>query len=102
MIPPAAHRLMLRVRGRVQGVGFDAAVRKRARALAVRGWVGNEPNGSVTVVAEGSRDDLDDRAGDGERSPEDGHAVELTLGGEHGAQALIDHPLLATVVDSLP
>ena len=44
----------------MQGVGFDAAVRKQARALAVRGWVRNELNGSVTVVSEGSRDALDD------------------------------------------
>lgn len=51
-------RLSLKIRGRVQGVGYRAATRKQARALGLRGWVRNEPDGAVTVVAEGPRDDL--------------------------------------------
>jgi len=53
-----ALRLGLHVRGRVQGVGYRAATRTQARALGLEGWVRNEPDGTVTVVAEGSRDDL--------------------------------------------
>lgn len=46
-------RLELRVRGRVQGVAFRAYARTRARQLGLVGWVRNEPDGSVRLVAEG-------------------------------------------------
>jgi len=60
MIPDSAPaRLDAIVRGRVQGVGFRQFVAQRAIALGVRGWVGNEPDGSVRCVAEGVRADLD-------------------------------------------
>ncbi|MCA9649043.1 MAG: acylphosphatase [Myxococcales bacterium] len=52
------YRLSLRVRGRVQGVGYRAFVRKQARALGLRGWVRNEQDGSVSVVVEGARSEL--------------------------------------------
>lgn len=51
-------RLSLRIRGRVQGVGYRAATRKQARVLGLRGWVRNEQDGSVSVVAEGPTEDL--------------------------------------------
>jgi DNA ligase D-like protein (predicted 3'-phosphoesterase) len=44
------------VRGRVQGVGFREATRRRALALGVLGWVRNEEDGSVAVHAEGGRE----------------------------------------------
>lgn len=43
-----------RVRGRVQGVGFRSFVLIRARGLGLVGWVRNEPDGSVRVLARGS------------------------------------------------
>lgn len=48
-----------RVSGRVQGVGFRAFVVARARALALDGWVRNEPDGAVTVLAAGPPAALD-------------------------------------------
>jgi acylphosphatase len=42
-----------RVYGRVQGVGFRYHTRAQALKLGVYGWVRNEPDGSVSVVAEG-------------------------------------------------
>lgn len=48
-------RLRLAVRGRVQGVGFRYATLDEAQALNLTGWVGNRPDGSVEVVAEGPR-----------------------------------------------
>jgi DNA ligase D-like protein (predicted 3'-phosphoesterase) len=41
------------VAGTVQGVGFRAAVRNRARELGALGWVRNEDDGTVVVHAEG-------------------------------------------------
>jgi DNA ligase D-like protein (predicted 3'-phosphoesterase) len=42
------------VTGRVQGVGFREASRRRAVELSVRGWVRNEDDGTVVVHAEGA------------------------------------------------
>ena len=50
---PPRGRLIVRVRGRVQGVGFRYAAERRARALQLTGYVRNEPDGSVLVLAEG-------------------------------------------------
>ena len=46
-------RRALRVRGRVQGVGFRWATQREARALGLRGWVRNAPDGSVEIEVEG-------------------------------------------------
>jgi acylphosphatase len=52
-------RLEAVVRGRVQGVGFRYYVVRAARRLAVTGWVANDGDGSVRVIAEGPATDLD-------------------------------------------
>jgi acylphosphatase len=49
----AAVRLEATVRGRVQGVGFRYFVVRESRRLGLAGWVANELDGSVRVVAEG-------------------------------------------------
>jgi acylphosphatase len=51
-------RIRLIVRGRVQGVGFRYAACDEAKSLAVAGWVRNLANGSVEIVAEGDRKNL--------------------------------------------
>ncbi|HET6567979.1 MAG TPA: acylphosphatase [Rhodothermales bacterium] len=56
----AAHaRLSVRVSGRVQGVGFRQHTQAHARALGLTGWVRNDHDGSVSVVAEGPRPNLE-------------------------------------------
>jgi acylphosphatase len=45
--------LRMIVSGGVQGVGFRAFVRDTARALGVKGWTRNLPDGSVELEAEG-------------------------------------------------
>ncbi len=49
------YRLTARVTGRVQMVGFRYSARQKAAELKLTGWVRNEPDGSVSVCAEGSR-----------------------------------------------
>ena len=46
------------VRGRVQGVGFRWFVEREAHILQVAGWVRNNPDGTVEVLAQGSREQL--------------------------------------------
>jgi len=44
---------MVRVTGRVQGVGFRAWTVREAQTLGLEGWVRNEPDGSVRAVIAG-------------------------------------------------
>ena len=46
------------MRGDVQGVGFRWFVTREAGALGLTGWVANESDGSVVVVAEGASEAL--------------------------------------------
>ncbi len=46
------------VSGRVQGVYFRGTCRAVARGLGVRGWVSNRRDGTVELVAEGSRESV--------------------------------------------
>lgn len=48
-------RLHARVEGRVQGVGFRYFVAEHAERLGLTGWVRNNWDRSVEVVAEGDR-----------------------------------------------
>ncbi len=49
----AQQALEILVFGVVQGVGFRWFVQREARKLDLTGWVRNEPDGSVRIVAEG-------------------------------------------------
>jgi acylphosphatase len=53
---PQARRFV--VRGRVQGVGFRWFVEREAHILQVAGWVRNNHDGSVEVLAMGTREQL--------------------------------------------
>jgi len=45
--------------GTVQGVGFRFTAEEIANVLGLKGWVGNRPDGTVEVVVEGEKDDID-------------------------------------------
>jgi acylphosphatase len=46
------------VRGRVQGVGFRWFVEREAHILGIAGWVRNNHDGTVEVLAMGTREQL--------------------------------------------
>ena len=56
---PTQVRLEALVGGWVQGVGFRVYVARQAIDLGLLGWVRNEPDGRVRVVAEGGRSALE-------------------------------------------
>jgi len=49
----------VRVKGKVQGVGFRFYTQKTAKELGVRGFVKNMPNGSVYIEAEADPDKME-------------------------------------------
>lgn len=55
----AAVRLQVVFHGRVQGVGFRATCLDVASRLPVSGYVRNQSDGTVLLVAEGERADLE-------------------------------------------
>lgn len=60
-MPPEKTPLQARrflVRGRVQGVGFRWFVEREAHILQITGWVRNNPDGSVEVLAVGTSQQL--------------------------------------------
>lgn len=52
--------VILKVYGRVQGVGFRFYTQKKALELNLNGFVRNKPNGSVYIEAEGVTKDIDE------------------------------------------
>lgn len=51
-------RVEIKVTGRVQGVFFRQGVKAKADELGFVGFVRNEPDGSVFIVAEGGEESL--------------------------------------------
>lgn len=58
-MPPGAVRVRAEITGRVQGVGYRVFARDAAAALGLVGYVRNQPDGSVCLVAEGPRPALE-------------------------------------------
>ena len=53
-------RLQATISGRVQGVSFRYYTQRTALSLGLTGWVRNESNGDVRLVAEGEREKLEE------------------------------------------
>ncbi|EHO50917.1 acylphosphatase [Lentilactobacillus kisonensis DSM 19906 = JCM 15041] len=57
------------VSGRVQGVGFRYATIQLARSLKISGWVRNNRDGSVEIVASGYEENLNKFISQVKKSP---------------------------------
>ncbi|MDD5590043.1 MAG: acylphosphatase [Candidatus Portnoybacteria bacterium] len=51
-------QINLKIYGRVQGVNFRYFIFERAKEIGLTGWVKNEDDGSVLILAEGSEESL--------------------------------------------
>lgn len=63
-------RVRLTISGDVQGVGYRAWARQVARELGLVGWVKNRDDGTVEVVTEGLKKDLEELIKQCEQGPE--------------------------------
>lgn len=57
-MPNELKRVEIKITGQVQGVFFRQGVGEIAEKFGLTGWVKNEQDGSVWVVAEGRKEDL--------------------------------------------
>jgi acylphosphatase len=67
------------VSGRVQGVFFRASTVEVAKKLGITGWVRNLNDGRVEVVAEGSKEKLDELIGWLKKGPILAKVVDLVI-----------------------
>ena len=68
---------LLRIHGRVQGVGYRAFVQDQATLLGLRGWTRNRRDGSVEVLVSGENAALDALAAALRRGPPGARVAEL-------------------------
>jgi acylphosphatase len=71
--------LHLRIRGRVQGVGYRAALMDEARLRKLRGWVRNRSDGSVEALLIGPRADCDAVAAWARRGPPAARVMQVAV-----------------------
>ncbi len=70
-------RLSAIVYGRVQGVSFRHYTRLEAQRLGLVGWVANQPDGAVQVVAEGDKLPLEQLATFLQHGPAMAHVTQV-------------------------
>jgi len=54
-----AEEIILKITGKVQGIFFRVNTKKIADQLNIKGYVKNEPDGSIKIVAQGQTQALD-------------------------------------------
>ena len=79
MIEGNLSRLHVVVKGRVQGVSFRYFVSEQATYLGVNGWVRNRWDGSVEVMVEAQRGQLESLLQELHKGPPASHVSEVTV-----------------------
>ena len=90
MVPANASLTMptrrLRIRGRVQGVGYRDALCQEAQRLGVAGWVRNRSDGSVEALVQGEPQAVEALVAWAHTGPPAARVVEVTVeAGAHEA-----------------
>jgi acylphosphatase len=83
---PSMH---LRISGRVQGVGYRAALQNAAQANGITGWVRNRRDGTVEAVLQGSPESIESVLAWARRGPPSARVSDLKA---EPAQGEFDRP----------
>ncbi|MBS0270332.1 MAG: acylphosphatase [Proteobacteria bacterium] len=86
----------VRIKGRVQGVGYRAWVESMARTMALTGWVRNRRDGSVEITLQGSADRIDEMLRLCKHGPPDARVTKVEILGK-GTGAFDDFEVLPTI-----
>lgn len=77
--PGDERTVRIRIRGRVQGVGFRYWMAGEADALGLDGWVVNRPDGSVEALLHGPGDAIGSMLSLAGEGPQYGHVDEVAM-----------------------
>ena len=87
----SAHIFVL---GFVQGVGFRRFIQKKAKELGLFGWVKNLPDGRVEILAQGSKDSIEQLIKIAEEGNIFSDVKDVVVNFEKGEQKLNDFSIL--------
>jgi acylphosphatase len=79
MPDPEARAVLVRISGRVQGVGFRAWTVEEARRRDLSGWVRNTPNGDVEALFSGPAATVDAMVELCRRGPQSAHVDRVSV-----------------------
>lgn len=71
-------RIRIRITGKVQGVGYRFFTQRSACTLGIKGFVDNEPDGSVIIEAEGTVSQLEQFKRHVARGPQWARVMDVT------------------------
>lgn len=77
----------LRIRGRVQGVGYRYALQEEAERLGVTGWVRNRLDGTVEALLRGEAQAVEAVVAWARRGPPAARVAEVQVGAADGDEA---------------
>jgi len=72
------NQLLINVKGKVQGVFFRAHTRDKAEQLHLKGWVKNNSDGTVSILAQGEKEQIDQLLDWCKEGPPSGRVDEIT------------------------
>ena len=78
----------LRIRGRVQGVGFRYSLQVEAQRLGLAGWVRNRHDGSVEAVIHGSQEAVETMIEWSRRGPPAARVTDVQISPDDGSYSV--------------